>query len=104
MNVSDVLHRGASLMSGPSAYSRYAPDPVCFATTKVFSATGALERAARPLRSGAALLGESHTAALVGAKAAVCRVIGYPHIDMWEAETRPDWSEVARVFRLAEAA
>jgi hypothetical protein len=104
MNKIDILRRAASLMSTEAAYSRHAKGAACIAWTDVFSATLALERSARPLRSGSALLGAPFMASLEEAKNAVCRVVGFPHIDAWEAEKRPGWAEVKRVFQLAESA
>lgn len=97
MNASDVLRRAASLMCGEKAYSRHASGAACVVGTNCWSASGALERAARPLRSGAWMLGATDPA-IVEAKAAVCRVVGYPHIDMWEAVERPDWQQVRDTF------
>lgn len=98
MTSSDVLRRAASLMSGERAYSRHASGSPRVATTRCFCATGALERSARPLRSGSATLGASDFVALSAAKSAVCRVVGFPHIGMWEAAERPDWQTVRNVF------
>jgi hypothetical protein len=102
MNRRDILRRAASLICGPGAYSRHAEDPACVAVTRTWSATGAIERSARPLRSGAWMLGPT-SPALDEAKAAVCRVVGHPHIDTWEAVERPDWQRVRDVFAKAAA-
>jgi hypothetical protein len=99
----DILRRAASLMSGERTYSRHAEGSPSIAWTDRWSATGALERAARPLRSGAAMLGPSDTVSLDTAKAAVCRIVGYPHIDAWEHAERPDWRRVRDIFLKAMA-
>lgn len=97
MTKRDILRRAASLICGPSAYSRHADGPACVAITRRWSATGAIERSARPLRSGAWMLGPS-VPALDEAKAAVCRLVRHPHIDSWEATERPDWQQVRDTF------
>lgn len=101
MTVTDVLRRAASLMSSERAYSRNARDAACLVVTDCWSATGALERSARPLRSGSMFLGAPDMAALDEAKNAVCRFLGFPHIDTWEAIQRPRWDDVRDVFREA---
>jgi hypothetical protein len=98
MNRRDLLRRAASLICDERAYSRHATAPACVADTQCWSATGALERSARPLRSGAWMLGPSDGASLLAAKAAVCRIVGHPHIDTWEAVERPDWRRVRCIF------
>lgn len=103
MNSTGLLLRAASLMCGEKAYSRHASGPACVAVTNCWSATGALERSARPLRSGAWMLGPSDTELLIEAKGAVCRVVGHPHIDTWEAVERPRWYDVRDVFLKAAA-
>lgn len=102
MNRRDILRRAASLLCGPAAYSRHADGPACVAVTRRWSATGAIERSARPLRSGAWMLGPS-VPALDEAKNAVCRLVGHPHIDTWEAIERPDWQQVRETFTRAAA-
>ena len=102
MNRRDILRRAASLMSSEGAYSRHASGAACVATTRRWSASGAIERAARPLRSGAWMLGPS-SSAMEEVKAAVCRIVGFPHIDMWEAAERPSWRDVRDTFLKAAA-
>lgn len=101
MQASDVLKRAASLICGPKAYSRHATGAACIVVTKQWSASGALERAARPLRSGSWMLGAADVLALDAAKTAVCRIVEHPHIDAWEHAERPDWQQVRETFRAA---
>jgi hypothetical protein len=49
------------------------------------------------------MLGPSDTASLIAAKSAVCRAVGYPHIDAWEHVERPDWRQVRDAFLKAAA-
>lgn len=102
MNRRDILRRAASIVCGPATYSRHAADPACVADTRRWSATGLIERSARPLRSGSWMLGPS-SPFLDEAKAAVCRIVGFPHIDTWEAVERPDWQKVRDTFLKASA-
>lgn len=49
------------------------------------------------------MLGNSNVAALAEAKDAVCRLVGFPHVDAWEHAAKPSWREVRDVFRKAIA-
>lgn len=97
MNSSEILRCAAASMSGPDAYAPKNWEAVCVATTHSFGATGALERANCRLRSGSALCSRGDPSVLAEAKARVCRVVGFPHLDLWEW-TKPTWAEVRQAF------
>jgi hypothetical protein len=98
MNSSDLLRRAAAAMCGEGAYNPKSTALVQLATMQPYSATQALERASCRLRSGAAYCSRGDDAVLAEAKAKVCRVVGFPHIDLWEWHRKPDWQEVRDTF------
>ena len=98
MNSSDLLKRAAAAMCGPGAYNPKSIALAQLATMQPYSATQALERAATRLRSGSAFCARGDDAVLAEAKARVCRVVGFPHIDLWEWVKKPDWQDVRKAF------
>ena len=103
MNSSELLRRAAAAMCGPAAYSVKNTELVQLPTMHAYSATQALERASCRLRSGAMFCARGEPDVLEEAKARVCRVVGFPHLDLWEWVAKPDWQDVRRVFRQAAA-
>lgn len=103
MNSSDLLRRAAAAMCGPGAYDPKNTELVSLATMHAYSATGALERANCRLRSGAVFCAHGEDAVLDEAKARVCRVVGFPHIDLWEWIKKPTWLDVRQAFQEAAA-
>lgn len=101
MTAKEALSRAASLICGPGAYSAKADGLACRATTRTFNASSALERSVRRLKSGAVFLGEPDRALLAEVKRRVCRVVGHPHLDLWEWIAKPDWREVRWAFERA---
>jgi hypothetical protein len=101
MNSAELLRRAAAAMCGPGAYAAGSDNLAVLAWMRPYCASGALERASCRLRSGSAFCARGDPNILAEAKARVCRVVGFPHIDLWEAAVRPDWRDVRRAFREA---
>lgn len=101
MTVDQLLER-AVLMVGTDSYSRHADGLVGNLSTSVFSATGFLERANCLMSTtGMGYLRRGNPTVLAEAKARVCKKVGAPHIDHWEATERPNWSDVQAAFSSA---
>lgn len=98
MNSTDLLRRAAAAMCGPGAYDPKATALAQVSVMQPYGATLALERASCRLRSGAAYCARGDDAVLADAKARVCRVVGFPHTDLWEWIAKPRWDEVRDVF------
>ena len=101
MNSSMLLKRAAAGMCSAGAYDRKAD---CLAQSSIkrpYNASLALERASCRLRSGAAYCARGDKAVLAEAKAKVCKLVGFPHIDLWEWVEKPDWQRVRDVFEEA---
>jgi hypothetical protein len=101
MNSSVLLRRAASAMRDPRAYAPKSTALVQLATKQPYGATQALERANCRLRSGNALCARGDDGVLAEAKAKVCRVVGFPHLDLWEWHKKPDWQDVRQAFLVA---
>ena len=101
MNCSELLQRAAAGMNSPGAYSRGSDNLAVLSKMRPYGVSGALERASCRLRSGSAFCARGDPAVLEEAKARVCRIVGFPPLDLWEWIAKPDWSEVQRVFREA---
>jgi len=104
MDSCDLLRRAASSMSGPAAYSARSTALVCLPTMAAYSVTQALERANCRLRSGAMFCARGDASVLADAKARVCRVVGFPHLDLWEWVAKPTWQDVRHAFQKAALA
>lgn len=98
MNSSDLLRRAAAAMCGPGAYSAKSDALAYLAVMQPYNASTALERANCKLKSGAVFCSRGDPRVLDEAKARVCRVVGYPHLDLWEWHARPSWQDVRQAY------
>lgn len=98
MNSTDLLRRAAAAMCGPGSYMRGSDNLAALPAMRPYGASGALERASCRVRSGKKLCTRGDPAVLAEAKARVCRVVGFPHLDLWEWVKKPQWDDVRRAF------
>lgn len=98
MNCSDLLRRAAAGICGADSYAPKSTALAYQAQKQPYGATLALERANCRLRSGAAYCARGDDTVLDEAKARVCRLVGFPHIDLWEWHNKPDWQAVRQAF------
>lgn len=108
--VARLLIKAASLLDDEGCYARHSTESVFNPKARSFCATGLVERANTcPPIGMKPMLRPGCPNTLGAAKAAVCRMVGYPHIDCWEHDVRPAWHEIKDVFagaakRMREAA
>lgn len=103
MDIKDILRRAAALLEGAENYNPKSQGSVFDPLGTCFSASGLIERAnSRPPKNGLVRVG-GDPRLLEDAKAAVCRAVGYPHIDLWEREKQPNWRVVRETLLAASA-
>ena len=101
MNSSTLLKRAAAGVCCAESYDPKSTVLAQLAVKQPYNATLALERASCRLKSGAALCSRGDQDVLADAKARVCKVVGYPHLDLWEWYDKPTWVEVRKAFQEA---
>jgi hypothetical protein len=85
------------LLKGPDSYSRRAEGAVINPDTRTFCLTGLLERANCRRTNRGLVRGSPEI--LAAAKAVLCRRLGAVHLDGWELDKKPIWTDLREILR-----